>query len=259
MKITKKQMSNMKDITFIFPLFNIDTKEKQDRLSEAYKSLGKGKNEVIFVGKKEDLDQVTFKGVKKIENDGDLSYPKQVMLAVKNVETEYFSIIEQDDYVNSKWFNYLDNYIKNDNDEIFMYLPLTELEMNGEIVGYANEAFWASSFCEEIGYLDIPSLEDYLNFNVHGGVIKTKEFLSLGGIKTSMKLTFWYEFLFRALYKQKKIFVVPRIGYVHRVNVDGCLTNTYSDTMSEAEADWWVELAKKEYYFPQDRNKTYEE
>lgn len=249
----------MKDITFIFPVFNLDSEEKVNRLSEAYKSLGKEKKNVVFVGSKEDLEHVTFKGVKKVENDGDLSYANQVMLGVKSVETKFFSIIEQDDYVNPKWYEILNEYIKADGDEVFAYLPLTELVSEDKVVGYSNEAFWASSFSEEIGYLDIPAMEDYLNFNVHGGVFKTSEFLSLGGIKTSMKLTFWYEFILRALYKQKKIFVIPRVGYFHRINMSGGQTDIYMKTMSEKEADWWIELAKKEYFFPQDRNKTYEE
>ena len=29
--------------------------------------------------------------------------------------------------------------------------------------------------------------------------------------------------------------------------------------MDEREADWWIDLAKKEYFFPQDRKKTYTE
>ena len=29
--------------------------------------------------------------------------------------------------------------------------------------------------------------------------------------------------------------------------------------MSENEAHWWLDLAKKEYFFPHDRNKTYQE
>lgn len=252
-------MSNMKDITFIFPVYNLSTKDRQDKLSAAYKSLGKGAK-VLFVGKKEDLDLVTFKGVIKVEND-DTSYPAQVMKGVSLVETKFFSVVEQDDYVDSRWYDMLDAYVKQHNDEIFAYLPLTELvDFNSEeVIGYANEAFWASSFSEEIGYLDIHALELYLTFNVHGGVFKTEEFKALGGLKTSMKLSFWYEFLFRALYKQKQIFVIPRIGYYHRVNVPDSLTDEYTKTMSEKEADWWIELAKKEYFFPQDRKKTYEE
>ena len=258
MKIMKKQANNMKDLTFIFPVINLGEKKNKEALDAAYASIGEDRT-VLFVGKKEDLDLVTFKGVKKIENDGDTSYPNQVMLAVKNVTTKYFTIIEQDDLARAKWFDFVDEYLKNDNDEIFAYLPLTELIIDGNVMGYANEAFWASSFSEEIGYLDIPALEDYMNFNVHGGVFKTSEFLSVGGLKTSMKLTFWYEFLLRALYKQKRIYVIPRVGYFHNLNVEGSLTDFYTKNMPEKEADWWIELAKKEYYFPQDRNKTYEE
>ena len=249
----------MKDLTFIFPVFNLDNLVKIDRLSAAYKSLGDTDNEVIFVGNQEDLDKITFKGVKKIVNDGDTSYPNQVMLGVKNVTTKYFTIVEQDDTVSAKWFDYAEKYIEQGDDSIFAYLPLTELIVNGEIVGYANEAFWATSFTEQLGYLDLVAVQNYMNFNVHGGIFKTSEFLSLGGLKTSMKLVFWFEFLLRALYKQKQIYVIPRVGYVHKLNLEGSLTDTYTKTMSEKEADWWIELAKKEYYFPQDRNKTYEE
>ena len=114
----------MKDITFIFPVINLSEKANLDFLTEAYKSLGNWKKNSLFVGKKEDLDLITFKGVKKVENDGDTAYSNQVMLALKNVETKYFSIIEQDDYVNEKWFDFLDKYLEKDNDEIFAYLQI---------------------------------------------------------------------------------------------------------------------------------------
>ena len=251
----------MKDITFIIPVFQLDKEENKKLFSDAVKSLGKDAT-ILVVGSKEDLALVTNKKVKKVENaTEDLSYPKQVMLALENVDTEYFSVVEQDDKVNEEWYKYLDEYIKRDVDGIFAYLPLTEVVdyKSQEVIGYANEAFWASSFSEEIGFLDMAAMEDYLNFNTSGGVFKTKEFLSLGGLKTSMKLTFWYEFILRALYKEKKMFVVPRIGYFHSINREGNLTDVYSTTMSEKEVEWWLELAKKEFYFPQDRNKKYEE
>jgi hypothetical protein len=150
-------------------------------------------------------------------------------------------------------------YIENDTEDTFAFLPLTEVvDYNSKgIIGYANEAVWASSFSDELGYLDIQGLENYLNFNASGGVFKTEEFLSLGGLKASMELVFWYEFLMRALYKEKRVFVIPKIGYFHLVNRPGCMTTKYAETMSEKEADWWIDLAKKEYFFPQDRKKTY--
>jgi hypothetical protein len=29
--------------------------------------------------------------------------------------------------------------------------------------------------------------------------------------------------------------------------------------MTEKEAEWWIDLAKKEYFFPHDRKKVYKE
>ena len=249
----------MKDLTYIIPVFGLkDDKVAVDNVKKAIASIGKGKK-IITVGSKDDLELV--KGTEKVVNDGDLSYPSQVMTALNSVTTKYFTVIEQDDTVNEKWYDYVEEYLKTDDNEIFGYLPLTEVEdtETGEIIGYANEAFWASSFSEELGYLDSNCMEDYFNFNTSGGIFKTKEFLALGGLKTSMKLTFWYEFLLRVLYKEKKIYVIPRVGYFHKINRKGSLTDIYSSTMSEKEADWWIELAKKEFFFPQDRKKTYEE
>ena len=250
----------MSNITFIFPLFNLSEHDRLTKLNRAVASV-EGQGKVLFVGKKEDLDLVTADGAKVVNDTDNLTYPAQVMLGVKAVDTDYFSVVEQDDVVSDKWARCVEQYITYFNDDVFGYLPLTEVidDKSNETISYANEAFWASSFSEELGFLDLNAIQDYLNFNTSGGVFKTKEFLSLGGLKTSMKLVFWYEFLMRALYKQKKIFVTPRVGYFHYSDVEGCLTDQYANTMDEKEVDWWVELAKKEYYFPQDRNKTYEE
>jgi hypothetical protein len=148
-----------------------------------------------------------------------------------------------------------------DVNDTFAFLPLTEVvDYETKLpFGYSNEAVWASSFSEELGYYDIQSLEYNLNFNTSGGVFKTEDFKNLGGLKSSMELVFWYEFLLRALYKGKKIFVIPKVGYYHTVNRPDSITNVYANTMSEKEADWWIDLAKKEYFFIKDRNKTYKE
>ena len=96
-----------------------------------------------------------------------------------------------------------------------------------------------------------------LGFNASGGVFKTEDFNNAGGLKASMKLVNWYEFFMRMLYKGKKIFVIPKVGYYHVVNRPGSITDVYNKEMSEKEVEWWIDLAKKEYFFPQDRNKVY--
>ena len=224
----------MAKITVIIPF--VGTTEADVALfTKAYESTKNQVEKVIVVGPKASLDAVrNIKGLKKntefLENESDTSYAYQVMLAVDKTETDWFSVLEFDDEFTSN-----------------------------ETISYANEAFWASSFSEVIGYPDFESLSDYLNFNTSGAVFKKSDFLALGGLKTSMKLVFWYEFLLRALYKQKKFFVVPKVGYIHSTGRDDSLTEIYRKEMSEKEVEWWLELAKKEYFFPQDRHKEYEE
>jgi hypothetical protein len=53
--------------------------------------------------------------------------------------------------------------------------------------------------------------------------------------------------------------VIPKVGYYHFVNREGSMSDVYAKTMSEKEADWWIDLSEKEYFFKKDRNKIYEE
>ena len=253
----------MKDLTVIIPIEVLDTTEKQELFIEALSSVDD--SNVLVVGDKKaieglaDIDLSKFTFATLINTSRSQNSAGQLNFALKCVKSKYFSVLEFDDTYSPIWFKNLEMYIENDTEDTFAFLPLTEVvDYNTKgIIGYANEAVWASSFSDELGYLDIQGLENYLNFNASGGVFKTEEFLSLGGLKASMELVFWYEFLMRALYKEKRVFVIPKIGYFHLVNRPGCMTTKYAETMSEKEADWWIDLAKKEYFFPQDRKKTY--
>lgn len=253
----------MKNITIIIPVFKLGEGERKNLFAKAIEST-QGNN-VVVVGSAEDIEVVNElnlgKNVKTIVNTtNNRDYQKQVNLALEEIKTEFFSVLEYDDVYTPIWFKNVEKYISSESDNIFAYLPLTEIvDVNFGPVGYANEAVWASSFSEEIGYYDSQSLEDYLNFNVSGGVFRREEFLQLGGLKESMKISFWYEFLLRALYKGKRIYVIPKVGYIHTVGREESLTKMTMNNMEEKEANWWIDLAKKEYFFPHDRNKTYQE
>jgi hypothetical protein len=252
----------MKDLTVIIPILKLEDKEQKALFESAVKS-AEGAENIIVVGSKEALDSVKRGAhVTLLENTtDDFSYAAQVNFAVDKVTTKYFSVLEFDDTFTSIWYKNVEDFISSDVDNTFAILPLTEVfdtKLN-TIIGYANEAYWASSFSDEIGVLDLASLTEYLNFNVSGAIFLTDEFKALGGLKASMKLVNWYEFLLRALYNQKRMYVIPKVGYIHKVGRDGSVTEEYAKTMSEKEAEWWIELAKKEYYFKQDRKKKYEE
>lgn len=258
----------MKKITAVIPLNTYDDTVKE-MLGMSIKSFVEtSKNnpaDLMIVGPKEVLDKVKEDqaGVEAtyVETT-DSWFSTQINAAVKKVKTDYFSILEYDDEYTPIWFDNVEKYIEA-GDDIAVYLPLTEVfdyqhKEEGPI-GYVNEAVWASSFSERLGYFDNECLQDYLIFNTTGGVFRTKDFIEIGGLKESMKLSFWYEFLLRAINKEKNVFVIPKVGYFHLVNRNGSLATQYAQTMSDRESEFWVELARKEYLYKTDRKKTYEE
>lgn len=253
----------MKNLTVIIPIGELKNNEDFVLLKRAAESTCG--NKTIIVGPEEAVDAAEQQGIEGVmflkNKNGDFSYQGNLMCAVNEVRTEYFSPMEYDDVYTDIWFGNVEKYMKYDTLETFAFLPLTELidYKTGKNVGYANEAVWASSFSDEMGCYDMQSLMNYMGVSVSGAVFRKDGFLAMGGLKASMKMTFWYEFMLRALYKGKRVYVIPKIGCLHTVNRPGSLTDSYSQTMSEKEAEWWVELAKQEYFFPQDRNKRYDE
>lgn len=254
----------MKDITVIIPLTVLSTKEEKVMFSKSVQSVPDN-IQIICVGNDEaldsakDIETINYDRIKMLTNVGDTTLPSQVNLAVENIDTKYFTVLEFDDIFTSHWFENVVEYSSSINENVVAYLPLTEIvDFNtSDILGYANEAFWASSFSEEIGFMDNTCLQDYLNINTHGGVFDKEMFQELGKLKASMKILYWYEFLLRATYKGKKVFIIPKVGYIHNINRPGS-SNT-NRNMTETEFDWWLDLANKEYFFNNDRNKTYQE
>ena len=266
LKITNLNLKiKMKDLTIIIPVKEYES-SMDELLHRAIVSCAD--NRIILIGK--DVDKYEFKPNEKeivptmiqIKNESEnLSYQHNVNMAVNMVETKYFSVLEYDDFYSNIWFNNVEKYIEYDTENVSGFLPLTEVVDydKNEVIGYSNEAFWASSFSDELGYFDLKSAQDYLNFNTSGAVFKKDDFVAIGGLKESMKLVFWFEYILRSLHENKRLFVIPKIGYYHFVGRPDCLSETYAKEISEKEAEWWIDLAKKEFFFKKDRNKVYEE
>jgi hypothetical protein len=92
-------------------------------------------------------------------------------------------------------------------------------------------------------------------------VFKKEVFNKYGAIKASVKLTFGYELLLRLTYNSVDFMTIPKIGYKHTNLREGSIFWNYkngSDRLSEDEVRFWIDTAKKEYFFTQDRNIKYE-
>ena len=138
-------------------------------------------------------------------------------------------------------------------------MPLEDITdfNNGKYIGFGNEAPWASAFSNEIGYIDLECLQSYFDFYVTGSVFNVKDWNEIGGLKPHIKVTFWYEWMLRAANKPKKIYVVPKVGYNHTLGRNGSLTEAYKKEITEDEIKWWFDLAKRDYFFKDEKEPSY--
>ena len=196
---------------------------------------------------------------KVIENEtGNYDFQSQINYGVEQSTGDYITFVEYDDEVSPIWIKNGVEYIKA-YPEVGVFLPIVyETDENGRFISFTNESVWAKDFSEQIGYLDNNTLQRVQNFNFDGMIVKRETFLENGGLKSNMKLTFTYEFLLRMSYLSIPIMVIPKLGYKHTNNREGSLFVEYKTTIDVLESKFWVNKAKKEYYFTEDREITYE-
>lgn len=251
----------MKDLVIIIPMHEFG-KENVELLNKAVESVPEGLKIVLSV--KKGVDGRTLKGISDrltvlAESDGD-SFAELVNTAVNNIDEKWFSILEFDDTYTPIWFDNAKKYIEfMPSTSVFMFLEdITDFN-NGKYIGFGNEAAWASSFSNEIGYIDNDCLQNYFDFYLTGSIFNTADWKEVGGLKPSIKITFWYEWLLRLTNKGKTVFVIPKVGYNHHLARKGSLVEYYKENVDNDETQWWYDLSKREYFFKEDRNKTYED
>ena len=199
--------------------------------------------------------------VTKLLWDKTPNYCEQVNYGVKNSKGSWISLFEFDDEYSSIWFKnvakYIDAYPKAQ-----IFLPVVvETDEKGIFAGFTNEATFAANFTQEMGFLTNETLQDYQNFQTAGSVIKKSVIEDFGGFKSSIKLTFVYEFLLRLTYNSVSIMTIPKLGYKHTNMREGSIFWNYKfgeEKMIEDEVSFWIQTAKKEFFFIEDRNIKYQ-
>jgi hypothetical protein len=269
-------MKTNMDLTVIIPVHSIADEKFNELLHGALMSIENNKvhpsnvmivrcgcSEVKEVLSKLDTSKYSFH-ITILENKTGKSFQNQINYAAKNVNTTYFSFLEFDDEYSNNWFGNVKRYSET-YPNIDMFLPIiTDVTNENTFVGFTNEAAWAYNFSETLGHLDHEVLREYPNINPDGMVVKTEVFNNIGGYKPSIKLTFNYEFLLRFTNGGRNIMVIPKIGYKHTNMRPGSLFWEYKNAedvenrITPDEAKFWMELAKKEYLFTEDRQITYE-
>lgn len=258
----------MKNITVILPVHTLEN-EYSAMLTKAVSSVEQFHDDVklFIVGPKKVVGSLTKGGlsdkleIEIIENKGETDFCSQINLGISKCETELFSILEIDDEFTSNWLKSYNTYKDKFNDADIILPIVKDVNSEGKLINFTNESVWAYGFSENQGYLDNEILLDFQNYQTSGGFYKTEVIKENGSFKDNIKLTFTYEFLLRMTHNGVKVGVIPQIGYRHVNFREGSLFWSYkhgeNNILEENEAKFWLETAKKEFFFKNKRDIEY--
>ena len=250
----------MKELVVIIPMNELG-ENNIELLKKAVDSVPNDIKVLLSVPKsiKKKLNDVSDR-IKVVSETEGSSFAELVNAAANTIEEKWFSILEFDDTYTPIWYDNAKKYIEfMPSTSVFMYLEdITDFN-DGKYIGFGNEAAWASAFSNEIGFIDNDCLQNYFDFYMTGSIFNTADWKEVGGLKPSIKITFWYEWLLRATNKNKTVYVIPKVGYNHKLGRKGSLIETYKSTIDQEETQWWFDLAKREMYYKEDRKKSYED
>jgi glycosyltransferase involved in cell wall biosynthesis len=259
-------MDNKLSLSVILPIKSSKAKDFDEYFEKAILSLKNQQiefEELVIIHTQEQslidlLNSYDFGNlnVTKLLWDKEPSYANQVNFGIKNAKGTWVSLFEFDDEYSSIWFKNVKKYIESF-PEIQMFLPVVvETDEKGLFAGFTNEATFAANFSQEMGILTNDTLQEYQNFQTAGSVFKKSVIEDFGGFKPSIKLTFIYEFLLRLTYNSISIMTIPRLGYKHVNLREGSVFWNYKfgdSKMIEDEVKFWIQTAKREYFFTDDR------
>jgi hypothetical protein len=258
----------MKNISVILPIHTWD-EEHMYMFKNAFESVEQFYNDVtlLIVGPKDVLSNIkideTNLEYKLISNKGKTDFISQVNLGIDNCESEWFSILEVDDEYTKNWLPSMTSYMK-ENGDVSVFLTLVkDVNVDGQFLSFTNESTWAYGFTDKQGFLDNQALLEYQNFQISGGLYKTSTIKEYGKLKENIKLTFGYEFLLRLTHNNVLVMTVPRVGYQHVNFRENSLFWSYKNSethkLSENEVKFWLDTAKKEFFFKNVRDINYVE
>jgi len=260
------------NVSVILPIKSkiaLDFDDYFDKAINSVKNQKVGVNELVIVHTDETALTEFLKSynfgelnVKLVEFKDEPNFANQINLGVQSSSSEWVSFFEFDDEYSSIWFKNVKKYSESYPDS-GGFLPLVvDIDEKGIFAGFTNEATFALNISSEMGVLTNETLHTYQNFQFSGMVIKKSLFMDYGMLKSSFKLTFGYEFFLRMTYNSVKIISIPKIGYKHVNLRTGSIfwnyKNNEQDRLTENEVRFWVESAKKEYFFTKERDIKFE-
>ena len=260
-------MSNTLDLTVIIPIHKLDTDLEKELFKLTIDSVFKQKDEylpkeIIIITNKDTKKLITIENKDTkvniiINNDTYDNVQSQINKAVSEVKTTFFMVLDYDDELTDFYFKNLVAHME-EMTNVDMFLPLiADVSLDKKIHRYVNEINWAKDVTNDRhGYLTMETLMNYNLVSINGAAIRKEKFEEAGGLKESMKLSFVYEFLMRFTNIDGIAYTIPKIGYLRKFGREDSYVSQQANMEGDEVTFWW-NLAKKEYVWPHDRNKTY--
>jgi len=256
----------MKNITVLIPIHKI-SEDYKEMLNKALESVEDFHNDVKVslicpTEVKKELTNLSDKlEINFVVNKGKTDFCSQVNLGIEKCDTEWFTILEVDDQFKSIWLKSINDYRKIYSD-VDVFLPIVkDINSEGTFVSFTNESAWAYGFTDMQGFIDNEVLLEYQNYQISGGLYRTQKIKDNGLLKENIKLTFGYEFLLRLTHNGVRVMIVPRVGYQHvNLREDSLFwlyKNDENSLLSEKEVKFWLDSAKKEFFFKNKRDVNY--
>ena len=256
----------MKNITVLIPIHKI-SEDYKEMLNKALESVEDFHNDVKVslvcpAEIKKELTNLSDKlEINFVVNKGKTDFCSQVNLGIEKCDTEWFTILEVDDQFKSIWLKSINDYRKIYSD-VDVFLPIVkDINSEGTFVSFTNESAWAYGFTDMQGFIDNEVLLEYQNYQISGGLYRTQKIKDNGLLKENIKLTFGYEFLLRLTHNGVRVMTVPRVGYQHvNLREDSLFwlyKNDENSLLSEKEVKFWLDSAKKEFFFKNKRDVNY--
>lgn len=263
-------MKNKNTISVVLPIKSgkaIGFEDFFERCIQSVKNQGEHVNELVIVHGSETyltnfLNEFDFSGITvTMESwNEEPNFANQVNKGVEIAKSNWCSILEFDDEYSNIWFRnalkYMDIY-----KDVDAFLPIV-VDVDEKLVfaGFTNEATFAANISADMGILSNEVLQTFQNFQTSGMVFKKEKYQEVGGMKSNLKLTFGYELFLRLTHNSAKIMTIPRIGYKHMNLREGSIFWNYKngeEKISDNEVSFWIDSAKKEHFFTNDRNIKY--
>jgi hypothetical protein len=259
----------MKNITILVPVHKLDN-DYDKMLENALDSVKEFHNDVkvkIICPEKLNKKIKEFNFGQKLEveviynTSKETDFCSQINLGIDACDTEWFSILEVDDEYQKPWLKSMNEYVNEYPDADVFLTIVKDIDPEGEFASFTNESVWAYGFSDKQGVLDNEVLLEYQNYQTSGGLYRTSVIKNNGSFKNNIKLTFSYELLLRLTNNGVNVMSVPKIGYRHvNLREDSLFWNYKNDDkekLTENEVKFWLETAKKEFFYKNKREINY--